>query len=318
MQRLNEELGYPGQQALLLAARKRGIPTTREEVRALVEGNAAKQTLAPLQRTLGKTVAESEHARWQMDLAELNDNTGKERYALCVVNLFDRKLFTEALPNKRPVTVVAALRRILARAGGKPHTISSDKGLEFTSRVVAQYLEGEGVAQRFKEPGDPNALGVVDRAIGLLKKKLATIAGTRATRWGDALPKATAGLNATPKPQVLHGAAPEEVAHDEEVKFMLLEDNAEKLQHNEGLAAKRGAALARAGNHFRAPLVGEVHPKFRRGFRAHYGPVRTAAQLRGSTVTDASGRMHDLKLILPAPGGPREPREAFRRLRRVG
>ena len=91
---------------------------------------------------------------------------------------------------------------------------------------------------------------------------------------------------------------------------MLLQDNAQKLQHNERLAAKRGAASARAGGRFRAPLVGDIHPKFRRGFRAHYGPVRTATQVRGSTVTDESGHTHDLKLLQPAPGGAR-----LRRLR---
>lgn len=316
LKRLNEELGFPGQQALLLAAKRKGLAATRQEVRELVEGNAAKQTLAPLQRSEGKTVAESEHARWQMDLAELNDNTGSERYALCVMNIFDRKLFTEPLPNKRPATVRDALKKILARAGGKPITISSDKGLEFTSRVVADYLEGEDIAQRFKEPGDPNALGVVDRAIGLLKKKLATIAGTHGDSWGDALGKATAALNATPKPEVLHGAAPDDVKGEPEVKFMLLQDNARKLQHNEALATKRRAALQRAGGHFRAPLVGDVHPRFRRGFRAHYGPIRTAMSVEGSTVSDESGAVHDLKLLQPAPGEVREPREAFRRPKR--
>ena len=60
-------------------------------------------------------------------LAELNDNTGSEKYALCVMNICDRKLFTEPLLNKRPATVRDALKKILARAGGRPITISSDK-----------------------------------------------------------------------------------------------------------------------------------------------------------------------------------------------
>ena len=317
LRRLNEELGFPGQQALLLAARKRGIATTRQEVRELVESNATKQTLAPLQRSEGKTVAESEHARWQMDLAELNDNKGSERYALCVVNIFDRKLFTEPLPNKRPTTVREALKKILARAGGKPIAISSDKGLEFTSAAMSDYLDSVSIAQRFKEPGGPNALGIVDRAIGLLKKKLATIGGTGGDRWGDALAKATTGLNAMPKPEVLHGAAPDDVKGEPEVQFMLLQDNARKLQHNDALAAKRRTALERAGGKFRAPLVGGVHPKFRRGFSAHYGPVRTATSVQGSTVSDEAGELHDLKLLQPAPGEAREPREAFWRLKRV-
>ena len=63
LKRLNEELGFPVQQALLLAAKRKGLAATRQEVRELVEGNTTKQTLAPLQRSEGKAVAESEHAR---------------------------------------------------------------------------------------------------------------------------------------------------------------------------------------------------------------------------------------------------------------
>ena len=237
-----------------------------------MESNATKQTLAPLQRSEGKTVAESEHARWQMDLAELNDNKGSERYALCVVNIFDRKLFTEPLPNKRPTTVREALKKILARAGGKPITISSDKGLEFTSAAMSDYLDSVSIAQRFKEPGDPNALGIVDRAIGLLKKKLATIGGTGGDRWGDALAKATTGLNATPKPEVLHGAAPDDVKGEPEVQFMLLQDNARKLQHNDALAAKRRTALERAGG--KSATCGRRAPQVPQGLQ---GPLRPRA-----------------------------------------
>ena len=117
--------------------------------------------------------------------------------------------------------------------------------------------------------------------------------------------------------KVLHGAAPDEVKKEQDKCFMLLQDTARKLQHNEALAAKRRRALARALNHFLAALVGGLHPKFRMGFRAHYSPIRKAWHLSGSMVTDEAGEVHDLKRWQPAPGEGREPREAFKRLKHV-
>ena len=118
---LNEELDFTGRAALLLAAKRKGIAASKEEVRELVEGNATKQTLAPLQRSEGNTVAESEHTRWQMDLAELNNNKGPEKYTLCVVNIFDRTLFMGPLPNKRPATVRKAVEKDVGARGRQAH-----------------------------------------------------------------------------------------------------------------------------------------------------------------------------------------------------
>ena len=70
--------------------------------------------------------------------------------------------------------------------------------------------------------------------------------------WVDVLPRATKACNETPKGP-LHGDAPKEVRGDPEVKFMLLQDNARKFQHDEKLKDKRVGALQDSGA-FRAPL----------------------------------------------------------------
>ena len=90
--------------------------------------------------------------------------------------------------------------------------------------------------------------------------------------WVEVLPKATKAYNQTPKPQVLHGDAPKEVRDDPQVKFMLLQDNARNLQHNQDKADKKVEKLQESKT-FRAPLP-EATSKFKRSFQPTYGDVQ--------------------------------------------
>ena len=66
MESLFRELGYPGQQALIAAAKQRGLKVSKDEVKRLVMSNQAKQTLGQPQETLGKTAAPD--TIWQADV----------------------------------------------------------------------------------------------------------------------------------------------------------------------------------------------------------------------------------------------------------
>ena len=116
LERLNEELSYPGQQALYLAAKKKGINVTREEVRRLVGSNEARQEISAAQPSKGKIAAETSGSRWQADLAEFHPRDSGLKtlvYALVVTNVFDRKTYTRVLPDKKPMAVRNALKSIV-------------------------------------------------------------------------------------------------------------------------------------------------------------------------------------------------------------
>ncbi len=82
---------------------------------------------------------------------------------------------------KRSQEVAAKLREILDEAASegrkRPQIISSDNGTEFGG-AVTQLLQRRGIVQKFKDVGDLNALGQIDRQIGLLKRKLTEMNGT--------------------------------------------------------------------------------------------------------------------------------------------
>ena len=57
--------------------------------------------------------------------------------------------------------------------------------------------------------------------------------------WKEALPTAVNALHNQRKTEVLHGARPTQVRHNPEVRFMMLEDQAENAEHNRNLTEKR-------------------------------------------------------------------------------
>ena len=85
--------------------------------------------------------------------------------------MFNRYLYARPLTSKEPREVALKLKEILEEARKKPQVISSDNGTEFGG-IVAEFLQHQGIVQKFKNVGDLNALGLLDRNIGLLKRKL--------------------------------------------------------------------------------------------------------------------------------------------------
>ncbi len=66
---LSAALGHPGVQPLWIAAKRNAINLRRKDVESLVKKKGEQQVLSAVQPSKGKTIGESQDARWQMDLA---------------------------------------------------------------------------------------------------------------------------------------------------------------------------------------------------------------------------------------------------------
>ena len=309
---LSSDLGHPGIQPLWLAVKKRGLNLTKKEVETYVKAKGSKQIFQAVQPARGKTVSESLDARWMMDLIVFVNQpvvvAGKTlRYILVAINVFDRYLYAEPMETKEPVEVKEALRKLLLSAPKRPKLISSDQGLEFKG-VVSDFLTKNKIAQKYKDTGDVNGIGVIDKAIQSLKQRLAQLS-TEGGTWASVLARAVEGINNTPKSGVLHGAPPKAVRGDHEVRFMLLQDQAKNMQHNMALAAKRTAAVEDTGS-FRAPLP-ESTGKFKRSYQATYGEPQQVASVRGGTVTNTRGDKYALKSIKVIPANSSAAQQQF-------
>ena len=183
----------------------RGIPFNASKVDRLVQRETARQVQAPRYKFNGKIAANRLHSRWCADLIDLSAapsaSAGKdvglrptesgEKYILVVQDVFSRKIWTEALINKRPATAAAAFKKILNKVGSVPAALTSDGGKDFSAEFK-ELLETKGIAPRQKDKDDINAIATLDTAIGNLTKALVrdtTKAGTN--DWASRLQKVT-------------------------------------------------------------------------------------------------------------------------------
>jgi hypothetical protein len=309
LEQLSRTLGHPGTAPLWLAVKKRGLAITRKQVESYVKKKGEKQVFQAAQPAKGKTVSESLDARWMMDLIQFNNKpveVGRKtlRFILVAVNVFDRYLYALPLESKEPKEVLEALTKLITVAPRKPKLISSDDGLEFKG-VVSAYLTRRGIVQKFKDTADVNGLGMIDKAIQSLKVRLAEATTVPGKTWASELARIVNGFNNTPKSGVLHGATPKEVRGDEDIRFMLLQDQAKKMGHNTALTVRRTSALQDAGA-FRAP-VPVAGNTFTKSYQAKYGAKKEAASVSAGTVTDSQGVKHALKSIQVIPVNSSEP-----------
>ena len=99
LRELAKKLGNPGADKLYIAARKRGIPATRNQIKQLLETKGAKQLFRPLPESKGKTGAEAPFTRMMMDLIEFRTAPSRGfKYILVLIDVFSREVW--AAPTK--------------------------------------------------------------------------------------------------------------------------------------------------------------------------------------------------------------------------
>eukprot|EP00973_Karenia_brevis_P027096 3738732-Karenia_brevis.AAC.1 len=93
------------------------------------------------------------------------------------------------------------------------------------------------------------------------------------------------------------------------LRFMLDQDQARKLKHNQQLLEGRREQLEDAGA-FRRPLA--VTSRFKRGFQASYGAVEKVDSIEGSRVKPVGdGEPIDIKRVLPVDKDTGDVRPGF-------
>ena len=199
----------------------------------------------------------------------------------------------EPLQNKNAETVGRATKPAAQELTGDDgnFVVTTDLGNEFAT--LGRELPAEAV-HRTKRPEDRNAIAVVDRGIQTLKKDLATRVARKGGQWSDHFKRAAGAYNVRPH-ETVH-SAPEDVERQPATEFRVLQDNADKFQHNKDLTDRRVKAVKDVceggGGRGRLPSADErgeeLQPSVRR---------RAAAGGRG---------LHDR----PQHGGPGDPAEA--------
>ena len=144
----------------------------------------------------------------------------------------------------------------------------TDKGGKF-GQTFRSLLANRNITFQQKQKDDINAIATLDTAIGLLKKALVRDTRKAGTNnWASRLEKVTKGQNNLPNEgEYLHGAAPNEVADNDNLKAKLHNKNAAYAQFNKERSEKRASKIEEAGQ-FRA--MTSRGGAFTRGFKPRY------------------------------------------------
>ena len=104
VKKLYDELGQPSVTKLMVAAKKRGIPITKTQAQAVQAD--VKQLFAKELPQRGAIATNEAGAVVQIDLIDFSQYSSKNNknhtYVLIAVDVFSRKVYTEALESKRP------------------------------------------------------------------------------------------------------------------------------------------------------------------------------------------------------------------------
>lgn len=307
LKELAKELGYPSGEKLWQAAQRRQLDVAKPQVLNFVRSQGQRQVLALRPKYEGKIVATKINDRWAADLIDytakpsLGKDASKEpyQYILIVQDVFSRKMWAVALRIKTTEVVQQAFEHIVRSGAGTPRELDTDNGLEFRG-LFEQYLQEENIEHVVADPRNKNARGILDAAIRTFKQQLARIQIAEETRnWATLVPRAVAGYNDTVH-HGLVGRAPGDVASDDNLKFILKEQAADNIQHNQALIESRGRRLTKLGG-FRAELPNQPRG-FERSFKPRYSDeVHRVSKVVGGVVYSESGKAFPSRHTLAVP-----------------
>ncbi|KAF7695179.1 hypothetical protein HF521_006902, partial [Silurus meridionalis] len=125
-----------------------------------------------------------------MDFVDMADRKEGKRYILVVIDHFSRWVEATATAKNDTKTVGKFLIREVIPRFGIPDKLSSDNGPHFVNNVIKAFAEALCIKQRMGCDYHPQSQGMVERANGVLKEKIAKICASTDLNWVQALPLA--------------------------------------------------------------------------------------------------------------------------------
>ena len=100
--------------------------------------------------------------------------------------------------------VIATLlvKEICLKYGVVPRRLHSDRGTDYSSRIIRAVCNLLGCNKTFSVPYLPRSNGLAERNVGLIKDRLSSILGGKPAKWADYVSWAAFTVNVTPSPAI--------------------------------------------------------------------------------------------------------------------
>lgn len=152
----------------------------------------------PRKHVVHPIVISNPHKHLQMDIIDLqkyaDENKGM-KYALNIIDLFTKKLWSYPLQSKEAKEVASKVGALFA-SGVRTSVLQSDNGGEFKNAEMKQVCDRWGVKQIFSTPYTPTSQGAVERVNRTLKDMLYRyFIMTNSVQWITVWPQLIANYN---------------------------------------------------------------------------------------------------------------------------
>ncbi len=132
---------------------------------------------------------------WEVDLyGKLPPTPQGNSFILTAVDMFSKYVVAIPIANKDALTVATALFHLFCTYG-VCHTLISDQGSEFTSKVTAELCRLLGISQQFTPSFVHHCLGACERTHATLATKLTPFMDNSKRNWQDVLPAVLFAMN---------------------------------------------------------------------------------------------------------------------------
>lgn len=161
-----------------------------------------------------RVIVEGINRQFDADLADMSSMAKQNngiKFLLIIIDVFSRYLHVVPLKSKTGKDVLNGFEQVFKSV--KPHCLRTDKGSEFTNRIVQRYFEEQGV-HHFVTQNEPKA-NYAERVIRTLKTRLVKyFTHKQSLRYVDVLPEFVKSYNDSVHTSI--GMAPSLVNTDNE------------------------------------------------------------------------------------------------------
>lgn len=178
----------------------KGLNVSRRAVDAWLKNQQIRQLQAPTKytKTIRSTLLDRPRQQLGVDLVDLTKwADGNNKWLLNVIDLFTKKLWSRAMPDKNANTVLKYMKEIIKDVGELPTTLRSDNGSEFISDPWKKYFNDIGVKLVYSAPHKPVSNGQVERVNQVIKRLIKKQRLQGNMKWSSYLQQLVNNYNST-------------------------------------------------------------------------------------------------------------------------
>ena len=253
----------PSQTKLIQIAKKEGLKFTTKELDEFYSRDKTNQIFQDKQprRNMGSIVAFHPFERIQIDLIDMSKfkyTNNHFCFIFLLIDVFTRKIWVYLMKKKDKENIMNVMTKYLDKYNKdeKIKNIVSDNEAGFTSKDFQRLMNEQNIEHQTVEK-QHTALGIVDRCIGTIKRKLYKYMHKNdTTKYIERLPHLIESYNDSPHRGIKNLAPNEVPEHMDEIQIL----NHEKNEKNKPSPLKIGDFVR----------IRKLKDKFERGYEEKY------------------------------------------------